>query len=56
MLYEKIWWGRYTGDSVEALNIGAAVVALTRQLITINSQGSKMLSVIREGEDLSRGR
>ena len=32
MLGENIWWGRYTGDSVEALNIGAAVVAPTRQL------------------------
>ena len=32
MLSENIWWGRYTGDSVEALNIGAAVVAPTRQL------------------------
>ena len=34
MLCEKIWWGRYTGDSVEALNIGAVVVALTRQQTT----------------------
>ena len=32
MLSENIWWGRYTGDSVGALNIGAAVVAPTRQL------------------------
>ena len=31
MLGENIWWGRYTGDSVEALNIGAAMVAPTSE-------------------------
>ena len=32
MLSENIWWGRYTGDSVGALKIGAGVVGPTRQL------------------------
>ena len=32
MLREKIWWGRYTGDSVEAPNICAVVVGPTGQL------------------------
>ena len=34
LLCENMWWGRYTGDSLEVLKIGAAVVALTRQQTT----------------------
>ena len=30
LLCEDMWWGRYTSDSVEAPNVGAAMVALTR--------------------------